>query len=474
MDKKILNNLIKGTTVTTLGSVLSMGFHFISIFFITRNLSIEDFGIYALIIAISGLLNLLSSMGLEISIVKFISEGAQYRNQLLRPTLELKTLTTILVTLLFFFLYQFYPTDGFTRVWDYNLFTVAIFILGSYRDFFYRVLQGVNKFRKYTYVQIFGAVSRVVIILVFIYFYNLTLENLLLTEVLTIALSVLFQIFSIPFNDLWSDNSNKHYKYILKFSSPLFANNLITFAYDRIGIFIIGILLTASSVAIFDIASRLPSAILGIISSFILVFFPNISTLFSKGDIKNAERLINFSLKFFSITLSLLIILVFAWRSEIMVSLFSSKYSAADLPFVIMMISLLLRTLANILGYGIVSAGYSKIPMLVNLVAMIIGTISTIILVYYYGYIGAAISTIILNGITLIQYLYYYKKLNLVDIDFSFAKSFLLMTSLLVISFFVQKINFYFSVLPVIIFLLAHLNDIKIIQSQLVSGKTKF
>jgi O-antigen/teichoic acid export membrane protein len=246
-------------------------------------------------------------------------------------------------------------------------------------------------------------------------------------EIAVISLSLVLQLIVIPFKDLVKENiSITEYRNLLKFSSPLYANNLITFTYDRIGVFIIGLFMTAASVAVYDVSTKIPSALQGILSSYVLVFFPNISTLFSTGDYKSAEKLINKSVSFISFLLNIMIIIIALWNKEFINFFFSEKYIESALPLIIMMFSLLLRNLSNILGYSIVAAGYSKIPMKVNLTSVIVGIISSVILVKLWSYNGAALATLIMNLITLIQYSYHHKKLNLIRVDFAYVNTILL------------------------------------------------
>lgn len=439
MDKKIIQNMIKGTSATTIGTIVTMGFHFISIYFLARYLTVKEFGFYALIFSISNLLNLLSSLGLEISIVKYIAEGSTIRDKVLKPTLLLKTAGTLIFIILFIIGYRLYPTNTDESIWNYNIFILIIFILGSYRDLFYRILQGLNKFRNYTYIQITSASARVALILLLIYLNKFDFLSLLYIEVFTALLSVTIQTNYIPFKSLLNKSDLKtDYKYLLKFSIPLYANNLITFIYDRIGVFIIGVVLTASSVAIFDVASKLPGAIQGILSSFILVFFPNISSLFSIGDKENAEELLNQSLNFFSVLLSIFSLIVFLWRNEIVTLFFSVKYLASAIPLSLFMFSLMIRFFANVLGYSIVSAGYSRIPMKVNAIAMIVGILSTWLFVNFWGYTGAVFATILLNLVSFIQYLYYFKTLELGNVELKFLNP---VTVLIIISLFIYLLN---------------------------------
>ncbi|MBI5661140.1 MAG: oligosaccharide flippase family protein [Ignavibacterium album] len=422
MNNKILKNILKGTLAITSGTVVTMAFHFLSIFFLARHLSQTEFGLYALIFSISNLLNLLSNLGLEISIVKNIVEGSQQRDSVLRPTLIIKSSFTVFILILYLFFYNFYPTAGNDGLWKYNVYIIILFLLGSFRDLFYRIIQGLNKFKQYSLIQISTAVLRVALIILSIEFEKFNFILLLYFEIIIIILALLLQFINIPFGSLLKGKVPlSDYVKLIKFSSPLYANNLITFTYDRVGVFIIGLLMTASSVAIYDVSTKIPSALQGILGSYILVFFPNISTLFGQGDNNSAEKLINKSIFHISFLLSSLTVIMSIWNVEIVTLFFSSKYIDSAFPLIIMMFSLLLRNLANILGYAIVAAGYSKIPLKVNLLSVIIGIASSLVFIMYWNYIGAAFAVLIMNFITLFQYVYYHRKLNLIKLNYSFS-----------------------------------------------------
>lgn len=439
MDTKILKNIFKGTLATTAGTAVTMAFHFLSIFFLARHLSQTEFGYYALIFSISNLLNLLSNLGLEISIVKNISEGSDQRNTVLRPTLIIKSTFSIVILLCYLLFYKLYPTDGNEGLWDYNAYIIILFLLGSFRDLFYRIIQGLNKFKQYSLIQISTAVLRVALIILSIQLGKFNFLVLLYFEIIIIILALSLQFISIPFTSLLKSKvKSSDYVKLIKFSSPLYANNLITFTYDRVGVFIIGLLMTASSVAIYDVSTKIPSALQGIFSSYILVFFPNISTLFGIGDNNSAETLINKSILHITFILSTLIVIISLWNVELVTLFFSSKYLESALPLIIMMFSLLMRNLANILGYAIVAAGYSKIPMKVNLLSVIIGIVSSFFFIMYWNYIGAAFAVLIMNFITFFQYIYYHRRLNLINLNFSFSYN-------LMISIFLAIILFIFS-----------------------------
>jgi len=423
MDKTIIKNIIKGTSSTTISTVTSTFFNFLSIYLFTHYITKDEFGIYALIIVISSLLNLISGLGLEISVVKYLSDESNYKEFILIPVLIIKIIFMSFVIIIFLLFSRYYSFGNEINVWDYKTFILVLFILGNFRDFFYRVLQGLNIFNHYAKIQISSAIIRVLFLISIIFFYKLTLSNILLVEVIVVSNTLLLQFFYIPFKSILKyQKKSGMTKDILKFTSPLYANNLMTFAYDRVGLLIIGMFMSASNVAIYNVSEKIPQALSGIYNSFIIVFFPNISTLFSKRDHKNASDLMNHSLQIISLFLSFLILIIIFLKDIIIKLLFSITYANSAIPLAFLLIGFVVRSLSNILGYSIVSAGYSKITMKVSLISMSFGLLSTFILVWQFGYIGAALSVVMLNLVSLFQNSYYVFKLKLAVIKHSYLK----------------------------------------------------
>jgi len=82
MDQLFKRNFLKGSTAATIGTVSTMVFHFGSLMLLTRYLSKDEFGIYALILVIVYLFSIIGGFGLEYTLVKFIStDKEESRNQ---------------------------------------------------------------------------------------------------------------------------------------------------------------------------------------------------------------------------------------------------------------------------------------------------------------------------------------------------------------------------------------------------------
>jgi lipopolysaccharide exporter len=415
MDKNFKKKFLKGSAATAFGQGSSMIFHFVSIMILTRVLPKADFGIYALILVINNLFLILSGLGLDVTLVKFISsDNEDERKSVFTKILAIKFLSIIFFAIVFILAGNLFLPWFDEKILDYLFYIPILFFLGSFRDLFFKVLQGLNYFKKYAVVQIVSASSRLLIILYFYFQGSLNLDNLILLEILTVMAILLVEFTIVPFKSLIDKNKNSiKTREIINFTTPIYFNNLFTFMYGRVNLFIIGGLLNPVSVAYYDVGAKIPEALKKMFNSFILVFFPNLSKLFASGQKSSAKELISKSLSIISLILSALVLVTFLFREEIIELLFSAKYIESSLVFSLLMFNFTFRAFANILGYSNLSAGYPKVPMKVNIVSSIISISGALLLIPKFGYVGAAYSLILMNGIAQALYIVYLKKVDL-------------------------------------------------------------
>ncbi len=206
MDKNFKRDFIKGSATTSIGTIAAMVFHFLSIMIITRQITKEEFGIYVLIIVISNFLVVVSGLGLNLSIVKFVSSAKDLeRRSIFILTLILRIIflvVAIILVVLFgnslMFLFSFTATEFLYVI-------ITLFILSSFRGLFYNLLQGMNLFKRYASVQIVNSVLRVTLLLVIILINELTLKNVLFIEMGVVTSTVLLQLALIPYKEIFHD-----------------------------------------------------------------------------------------------------------------------------------------------------------------------------------------------------------------------------------------------------------------------------
>ena len=412
MDATLKKNILKGSAATSIGTITGMVFQFLTIIIMTRFVTKSDFGIYVLVLVIVNMFNLLGGFGVELTMVKFIaSDNLEEKKNVLIPILVLRSLGAFFFSLIFIFTSEYILHIFDDRMNQYLWYILLIFILANYRDLFYNLLQGLSLFRQYSIINVTSSIFRVLIVIVFVYFHKLDIYGLLIIEILSTVQPLIHQILVIPFRKLLSVKATiETYRRVIKFSIPLYLNNLVVFVNSRMNIFVIGLYLNPASIANFDVASKVPEALKKILQSFIIVYFPNLARLFSQDDKKSAVALIERSLGIFSLIVSFITLFSFLFRNELSILLFSDRYAEVSLAFALLTLNFLIRGFSDLMGYPLVPAGYPSVPTRISSISGVISIALSFLLIPIYGYMGAVYSLLIMNVISTQMFYGYLKK----------------------------------------------------------------
>jgi O-antigen/teichoic acid export membrane protein len=412
MDKNLRANILKGSAATSIGTITGMVFQFLTVMVMTRYVSKDDLGIYVLVIVIVNMFNLLGGFGVELTMVKFIaSKKKEESHDVLFPVLVVRTLGSFIFSIVFILTGRYIMHLFDDRIYNYIWYILAIFILANYRDLFYNLMQGLNQFKQYSIVNVTSSAFRIFVMVIFLLFGKLNIKILLIIEILSTGQPLIHQLFVIPFKKYLSIRPTwEAYKRVINFSIPLYLNNLVVFINGQMNIFIIGAYLNPASVANYDVASKVPVALRKIFSSFIIVYFPNLATLFSDGEKKTAVNLIERSIGIFSISIALLFVFSFLFRTELTLLLFSSRYVEVSVAFALLILNFFIRGLGDLMGYPFVPAGYPSIPARVNALASVISIGLSFMFVPIFGYMGVVYALLIMNIFsTILFYIYLVK-----------------------------------------------------------------
>jgi O-antigen/teichoic acid export membrane protein len=406
MDKRFTSNLIKGLASTSFGSVATIGFHFLSILLMTRYVPKDVLGVFFLALAVVQVLKIVGGLGLDLTLAKSVSGvDRQMQQNTVGSIVAIRFLSVSFLGLIFYLAGRFMLPVFDARLSDCIVFMILLFALTSYRDLFLGLMQGVQQFKEYAVVEVLSAVTRVILLIAF--HDRLSLQSLLSIEIISQAIEILLQLFAMRalLIGLSRKNINREFlQSIFQFSTPLYLNNLLAVVHDRGNVFLIGAFLNPVSVAAFEVARKIPDGFQRLFDSFIVVYFPSLSSLFAKGKHDDAKRIMNSSLVLLSAGIMFLVLVGFLFANEIILALFSKEYLEVSLAFALLMLNFCLRAISNILGYSLVSAGYSSAPVKANIVAVTVNMVSSFILIRIFGYIGAVYSLLLMNITTQIIY----------------------------------------------------------------------
>jgi len=241
--------------------------------------------------------------------------------------------------------------------------------------------------------------DRIILIfgLIIIYIFNLSLFSAILTLVFSILGPFLFELF-FYFNKISfpkENSSEKKNKEWFLFSVPLFFSGFFGFFVHWSNNLIIGKILDAKELGIYAIAFSLGSFLAFFQLMFSTIFLPLISECYAN---KNKEKIIFLFKKAASWTfgLSFLVFLCFLlYGEDILNILYGKEYVSGYWPLVISALGYLIFVSIGLNESLLVLYKETKFTFKISFISAMINIIFGIILIYYFGIIGAAMASTI-------------------------------------------------------------------------------
>jgi O-antigen/teichoic acid export membrane protein len=163
----------------------------------------------------------------------------------------------------------------------------------------------------------------------------------------------------------------------------------------RIDILLLGAFIGPSAVAYYNVAARIPTALIQLEQSYIAVFFPTMTELLARGKQERAHLLLNHSLRLLSFALGCVALISVLFSQQIITLLFSDKYAPSIPVFALLMIALHMTVLVNLLGYSLTSAGSPQRSLAQNLIRTTLTILIDLALIPALGVVGPAYAGLI-------------------------------------------------------------------------------
>jgi len=374
---------------------------FLNIIIAVRFVPTEHFGVYILLQVVVFSLATISDLGINVSATKHLAGYTDENKYFVVNTLLSFRLTSALFLSFIIFLckgllHDLFKSDLF---FDIAIYIPVLFVMESLSGLLASMLQGFHYYRKMAIAQIILSVLGIIFIIVFLVYLHLGLIGLIYARIISLFFCITYQL--NPFVRRLTMRFDKRlFMEVFRFGFPLGLNNILTFIFMRIDTLMIGSMLSPIQVAYYGTSSKIPDASRNMFESFRSVFFPNMSELFSQGNKAEAKKLLDNSLRIVSFLSLFCTLVVILFQRQIVEVLFSARYLESAPILALLMIALSIGLISNILGTSLVSAGYSKLPVLINIVDTLVTIAANLILIPIFGVIGAAYAAILARALT--------------------------------------------------------------------------
>ncbi|PQP33280.1 hypothetical protein C6A36_00010 [Desulfobacteraceae bacterium SEEP-SAG10] len=398
-----LSKVTKGAGITLTGNMVGKGILLFYTIFLARVLGANDLGLYLLGITIVRLMTILSILGLDTGVVRYVAiyNG---RNDLgrMKGTVIISAIITMLPSIVFigltFLLGDFVATFVFHKP-ELGSIIKLLSLSIPFESLMRILLASTRGLKLMQYVAYTEHLTRVGIRFLFAIFFlfgmGLGLEGVALAYVASSIFAAGLAFYYA--NKLISVLDTKtrplfEIKNLLNFSIPMVFTVLIYDLMSRVDILMLGVFVSSSEVGIYTIAVRIIMLAQVVFMAFQPIFQPFVAELHDKKEFERLSNLLKV-LTQWSVTISLPVFLSLLLFPGFFLHFFGNEFVKGSGCLSILVVAFLFSSVSSLPASIIFMAGRSDLSLINNLATLIINATLNYLLIPRFGIIGAAFAT---------------------------------------------------------------------------------
>ena len=422
-----------GATIVFIGLIISSFLGYLVRMMIVRFYGIDDYGLFSLGTAIVGIAIIVSMLGMQESITRFVSfhlgRKAPERAKStvlssMKVTIPMSIAAAAIVILLSYQIsFNFFnePTL-YPILWAFAVMIPLSVILTNIIS----TLKGLHDMKHKVYSEdILKSFTTLVLVFLF-FFLGSGIMGILYAYMIGFVLSILlasfylYRSFPAMFRGIRGIPFQRELMY---FSWPLllaaYAKMIVSWT-DTIAL---GFFKTSYDVGLYNVALPTAGLILIFLNSFRYIFVPVVSELFGKKDKENMRTVFNSVNKWLYYITFPAFLLMILFPDNIMIILFGSEAVGASVPFVILSFGFFMFSVFSLSSTLLLIIGKTKTNMFITILGSTTNLVLNILLIPTFGINGAAVSTSIsFVIISLLSALYCYMHSGFFPVQKVFTK----------------------------------------------------
>ena len=426
-----------------ISQVVTLATGFLLSVILGRFLGAAPFGLFTMTLTIYTIASMVAGIGIPTAIVKYVAEFKENKEKLnifvscgvVNSVIFGAIAGTVLFTL----------SNTLANVFNMPELTGLIEIIAFSLPFLVvnntllGLLNGLREMKSYSFRTVFRSALLLGFTILFVGI-GLGIKGAVLA-VLSSEVGTLFLLIFISrnfFNFVIQDYV-KTTRELVKFGSQLFLASAIYMVNTYTDTLLVGFFLMDKDVGIYAIAIALSKSFLIIPGSLSTVTYPAISEYNSKGSHESVGNLINKSMKYSLIILSILGILIVFFSKDIILLLLKPEFLPAVTPIAILILGMIFFGSMSSIGSAFTAVGRPDIPFKTNMFAAVVNLSLDVVLIPILGITGAAIGTATSFSVLTILAIYLLNKILNVKIDVRWYAKVLSTIALIIAAFFIFK-----------------------------------
>ncbi|MCB9371124.1 flippase [Candidatus Woesearchaeota archaeon] len=399
--------LFKNTFWLMFSELFNKGLMLLLTIFLARYLGSEGYGEFTFALSFTLLLVVACDFGLTTYSTREMSKKREDTNMFVNNVLLIKLVLTLITLGICLFFLSFFQGKTF---FEKSLVFVMTFyvIINTFNEFFRAVFRSHERMEYEAYSKIIQAVALFSLAIFFIFFQYSALY-VAFAYVFGVSLSFLFCYFIVTkkFGTIRYLPDKVFIKKILLETWPFALSSIFVSIYFSIDSLFISFFKGDSALGQYSVAYMLITALYIIPTVLTNAYFPKFSELFGKKKEREIPKFLNlFILKVTVIIIPLCIILYFL-ATFLIETLYSQAYSEAILPFKILLLALFFKFYSFPFGFLLSAMNQQMTRLKIQGFTSLLNIGTNLYFIPYYGIVGAAITTVISEGVLLGFYFVY-------------------------------------------------------------------
>jgi len=388
---------IKIGTYALLSNVSITLFSFIGFLIIIRSFSKEQFGVWALFLAVTSFVEMTRMGFIYHGIVKYSTENEDQRPVIFTTGLVLNALISAILALFLFLL-----SDILVNHWN----TPEIVALINYYGLFL-MINGITKYLEYHLISnqdfkaifysnvFYGICYAGLLLVMFILNKLIYLEQIVMIQSGAAALTLIFLTY-IRRKFFKVGNFSFHWiKKLFHYGKYVFGTNLSSMLLQKTDILMIGFFINPAAMALYNIATRFTNYIEMPMKAISQIVFPKIVSTFNREGKAKVGTIFEKSVGLLLILVIPPSLLLLIFAKPVLVFVAGEQYGSSALILQILLIYSFIKPWGRVIGLSLDAIGKPNVNFLMLLVGLSINIILNYFLIQSMGVIGAATATVI-------------------------------------------------------------------------------
>ena len=409
--KSIFYRIGFNTAIQILGKGISIILGFITVGLLTRYLGQEGFGNFTLVFAYLSLFGIIADFGLQLTMVRELAKKESLPQSIYGTYFWLKVILVIFSTLLAIICLLFLPYSRFLKIGIIVASVgVAVGVLNTYGAV---IFQANLRLDLVTAMDVLTKIVTTIFVVLFVFlkssFYSILVTILVGNLAGTILIIFLIKKL-ITFNLVF--NLSLARKLIIQ-SFPVGLISVLALFYFKIDTLILSIFRGAVEVGIYGLAYKIIENLLVLWGFYMATLYPLLSNLLSKRKTIEAGGLWRKSL-LISLGFSATIIIIGYIFAPLVIQILGGReFGGSVIALRILLFSLPLFFVNNLFYHTFLAKNETRWPLLAISSSLIFNLILNLIFIPKWGYIAAALNTLITEGYLLSFYYFCYRSIRL-------------------------------------------------------------